>query len=66
HHHLVCTSCGAVRDLMADFGDLAVPHGQEQGFQVGEAEVVFRGRCPECLPPAAAPDRGPDTTFTTL
>ena len=48
HHHLVCTSCGAVRDLWADFGDLSVPADQEQGFQVGQAEVVFRGRCAAC------------------
>ena len=65
HHHLVCTSCGAVRDLTADFGDLAVPRGQEQGFEVGEAEVVFRGRCPGCLSPAREAGTASATTFTT-
>jgi len=57
HHHLVCSSCGAVRDLFADFSSVVVPTGQEQGFVVGEAEVVFRGTCESCLsrprPPAA-------------
>jgi len=48
HHHLVCSECGAVRDLWADYGPLAVPAGQEQGYEVGEAEVVFRGRCATC------------------
>ena len=48
HHHLVCSGCGAVRDLYADFSHLAVPQGLEQGFLVGEAEVVFRGLCAEC------------------
>lgn len=48
HHHLVCTGCGAVRDLWADFGDLSVPVGREEGYEVGRAEVVFRGLCGSC------------------
>jgi Fe2+ or Zn2+ uptake regulation protein len=49
HHHLVCEQCGKVRDLHADFGPLTVPLDQQQGFAVGRAEIVFRGRCQECL-----------------
>ncbi len=48
HHHLVCTSCGKVRDLFATFSDLDVPPGDRQGFEVEEAEVVFRGVCAAC------------------
>jgi Fe2+ or Zn2+ uptake regulation protein len=48
HHHLVCETCGKVRDLHADFGPLPVPPLQRQGFVVGSAEIVFRGRCAEC------------------
>ncbi len=48
HHHLVCRSCGSVRDLVVDFPDLAVPDGADLGFEVGSAEVVFRGLCPSC------------------
>ena len=48
HHHLVCTGCGAVRDLFAEFSGLRVPAGMEQGFTVGDAEVVFRGLCEAC------------------
>ena len=48
HHHLVCTSCGKVRDLAATFADLDVPPGDRQGFELADAEVVFRGRCAEC------------------
>jgi len=47
HHHLVCTSCGRVRDLYADLA-LHIPDDQRQGFSVGSAEVVFRGLCPGC------------------
>jgi Fur family transcriptional regulator, peroxide stress response regulator len=53
HHHLVCSSCGKVRDLYADFDEVSVPAGAEQGFTVGSAEVVFRGRCDECAVGAA-------------
>jgi Fe2+ or Zn2+ uptake regulation protein len=48
HHHLVCRSCGKVRDLNVAFTDLTVPRGQEQGYEVRSAEVVFRGLCQEC------------------
>ena len=48
HHHLVCTKCGKVRDLHADFGSVRVPEGAEQGFTVDSAEVVFRGVCDTC------------------
>jgi len=54
HHHLVCRSCGAVRDLHADFSDVVVPSGSEDGFVVGDAEVVFRGLCAACREPARA------------
>jgi Fe2+ or Zn2+ uptake regulation protein len=47
HHHLVCTSCGRVRDLYADFDD-QVPAAKRQGFAVDTAEVIFRGLCPAC------------------
>jgi Fe2+ or Zn2+ uptake regulation protein len=48
HHHLVCTSCGKVRDLYARFDGLEVPAAKRQGFRVGAVEVVFRGQCAEC------------------
>ena len=55
HHHLVCRRCGSVRDLVVDFPDLAVPHGADLGFEVGSAEVVFRGLCPSCRDGSRAP-----------
>jgi Fe2+ or Zn2+ uptake regulation protein len=51
HHHLVCTRCGKVRDLYADFPAVRVPKGRH-GFTVTSTEIVFRGVCEEC---AAAP-----------
>lgn len=48
HHHLVCTGCGKVRDLYADFGAVEVPPSRRQGFSLNSAEVVFRGLCAAC------------------
>ena len=48
HHHLVCDGCGRVRDLHLDLAGLAVPEAERQGFTVGQADVVFRGRCADC------------------
>jgi len=48
HHHLVCRSCGKVRDLHATYEGLEVPPGAAQDFEVASAEVVFRGLCGEC------------------
>ena len=48
HHHLVCRSCGKVRDLAADFPGLTVSRRAAQGFAVDSAEVVFRGLCGDC------------------
>jgi len=48
HHHLVCTVCGRVRDVPAR----SVPTVDLGGFVVERAEIVFRGRCDGCGPPA--------------
>ena len=48
HHHLVCRSCGKVRDLAVDLPGLGVPRRAALGFAVDSAEVVFRGLCAEC------------------
>ncbi len=54
HHHLVCRRCGSVRDLTVSFPELTVPDGAGLGFEVGSAEIVFRGLCPDCqVPPVS-------------
>jgi Fe2+ or Zn2+ uptake regulation protein len=49
HHHLVCTGCGAVRDVHGEISDLRLPARQRRGYSIAGAEVVFRGLCPECV-----------------
>lgn len=48
HHHLVCDGCGTVHDVEADLGRVALPQGDEHGFEISRTEIVFRGRCPVC------------------
>lgn len=50
HHHLVCSSCGRVRDIPVDFPGLAVPTPYRDGFAVDSVEVIFRGVCEVCTP----------------
>jgi Fur family transcriptional regulator, stress-responsive regulator len=49
HHHLVCTRCGNVRDVLVDVADLRVPARYRREFQIEAVEVVFRGRCESCV-----------------
>jgi Fe2+ or Zn2+ uptake regulation protein len=48
HHHVVCQSCGKVRDVDAEFPGLHIPPGTAPGFKTLSAEVVFRGVCDQC------------------
>jgi Fur family transcriptional regulator, stress-responsive regulator len=54
HQHLYCISCGALRDVNPEGVDrLALPDGQQHGFELLDVDVVFRGRCPDCRVTAA-------------
>ncbi len=56
HHHVVCRSCGAIADVEGTGGDapcLTAPDGS--GYEIDDAEVLYWGRCPECV---AATSRG--------
>ncbi len=50
HHHVVCRSCGAIADVDGAVGDaacLTAPDGP--GYEIDDAEVIFWGRCPDCV-----------------
>jgi Fur family transcriptional regulator, stress-responsive regulator len=53
HHHLVCSECGTVRDVLVDIADLRVPTRYRRDFRIDSVEVVFRGVCESCT--AASP-----------
>jgi Fe2+ or Zn2+ uptake regulation protein len=48
HHHLLCTTCGRVRDLPLEFAGLQVPIRHRRDFTVDDVQVIFRGRCHQC------------------
>lgn len=60
HHHLVCTACGAVRDVFLDTVPVEVPPAQVGGFRVGRPEITFRGLCPDCLDTRTNQERQPN------
>jgi Fe2+ or Zn2+ uptake regulation protein len=49
HHHLVCRSCGAIVDVDCAVGEApCLTAGDDHGFEIQEAEVVYWGQCPTC------------------
>jgi Fur family ferric uptake transcriptional regulator len=54
HHHVVCRSCGAIADVDCALGYTAcLTAADDSGYEIDEAEVIYWGRCPECV--AATP-----------
>ena len=50
HHHLVCRSCGLIFDIDCAVGATpCLDADDDHGFEIDEAEVVYWGRCPDCL-----------------
>ncbi|GES28425.1 transcriptional repressor [Streptomyces angustmyceticus] len=51
HQHLVCSTCGTIRDVHPDGDPLAaLPASERYGFTISAAEVTYRGLCPGCAP----------------
>lgn len=54
HHHLVCRSCGRIVDIDCATGETPCLHAADDwGFEIDEAEVIYWGRCPDCLDAAS-------------
>jgi Fe2+ or Zn2+ uptake regulation protein len=50
HHHVVCRSCGAIVDVDCAIGSApCLTPADDSGYEIGEAEVIYWGRCPECV-----------------
>jgi len=50
HHHLICRTCGRMVDVDCAVGDTpCLTPAEDSGYEVDEAEVVYWGRCPECV-----------------
>ena len=61
HHHLICRSCGRMVDVDCAVGDTpCLTAADDLGFEIDEAEVLYWGRCPECVA-ATDVERNPPT-----
>ncbi|MFF9194891.1 Fur family transcriptional regulator [Streptomyces sp. NPDC014779] len=59
HQHALCLRCGRVANVTATAP--APPCGSLPDWRVSDAEVVFKGVCPDChATPDAEPDAGPE------
>jgi Fur family transcriptional regulator, stress-responsive regulator len=67
HHHVICRVCGRTADV-----DCAVGYApclaavDDRGYEIDEAEVIYWGRCPECVSQARTANlpRSPGTPAT--
>ncbi len=54
HHHLICRACSRMVDVDCAVGDTpCLTAADDSGYEIDEAEVIYWGRCPECLAAAA-------------
>jgi Fur family ferric uptake transcriptional regulator len=50
HHHLICRTCGRMVDVDCAVGSTpCLTAASDSGYEVDEAEVIYWGRCPECV-----------------
>jgi Fe2+ or Zn2+ uptake regulation protein len=50
HHHLICRTCGRMVDVDCAVGFTpCLTAGDDNGYEIDEAEVVYWGRCPDCV-----------------
>jgi Fe2+ or Zn2+ uptake regulation protein len=50
HHHLVCRTCGRLVDVDCAVGAApCLTAADDSSYEIDEAEVIYWGRCQECL-----------------
>ena len=63
HHHLICRACGRTVDVNCAVGFAPCLSAEDdQGYEVDEAEVVYWGRCPDCVAQSRAPSASEPST----
>ena len=59
HHHLICRTCSRMVDVDCAVGYTpCLTAADGSGYEIDEAEVIYWGRCPECVAAAAASSGG--------
>jgi len=62
HHHVVCRSCGAIADVDCAVGEApCLSAADDAGFLIDEAEVIYWGRCPDCMARTTGAGTAPET-----
>ena len=55
HHHLICRACRRMIDVDCAVGETpCLTAADDAGYEVDEAEVIYWGRCPECVAATSA------------
>jgi Fur family transcriptional regulator, stress-responsive regulator len=50
HHHVICRICGRTADVDCAVGSApCLTAVDDMGYEIDEAEVIYWGRCPECV-----------------
>ena len=50
HHHLMCRTCSRMVDVDCAVGETpCLTAADDSGYEIDEAEVLYWGRCPECV-----------------
>jgi Fur family ferric uptake transcriptional regulator len=66
HHHVICRLCGRTADVACAVGVApCLTAVDDQGYEIDEAEVIYWGRCPECVSQARHVNR-PQSTDTPV
>lgn len=59
HHHLICRVCQRTMDVDCAVGEApCLTAGDASGFEIDEAEVIYWGRCAECVAARAGGQTG--------
>jgi Fur family ferric uptake transcriptional regulator len=58
HHHLICRDCGQMVDVDCAVGQApCLTAAADSGYSIDEAEVIYWGRCPDCVAAVPVPAR---------
>ncbi len=59
HHHLICRACGRMVDVNCAVGSTpCLTAADDSGYEIDQAEVIYWGRCAECVAATSAASGG--------
>ena len=50
HHHLICRTFSRMVDVDCAVYNPCLKAADSSGYEIDEAEVIYWGQCPECVP----------------